>query len=89
MGDNLPTLKGAAVPNIVEIRTKEGKTYSTRVDYVLGHPKNPMSFEDCVEKFRKSINFGTKLPPRENIEEVIKLVRDLENAKDVIPCLFR
>ena len=64
----LAALKGASVPNIVEIQTKEGKTYSTRVDYVLGHPKNPMSFEACIEKFRKSINFGTKLPPKENIE---------------------
>ena len=70
-------------PSKVQIDTKAGRTYSRTVEYVPGHPKNPMSFDDCVEKFRKCLPFSIKPLPDENIERVISLVRNLENLKDV------
>jgi len=35
-----------------EIVTKDGKTYTARVDYPKGHPKNPMSDHELEVKFR-------------------------------------
>jgi len=79
----LSKIAAANVPHTVEIKTKAGNTYTRTVEYVLGHPKNPMSFDDCVEKFRKCLTFSIKPLSKENTDEVVSLVRDLENLKDV------
>jgi 2-methylcitrate dehydratase PrpD len=79
----LSKVAAANVPQRVEIETKAGRTYSRTVEYVVGHPKNPMSFDDCVEKLRKCLPYSIKPLRKENTEEVISLIRNLENLKDM------
>ncbi len=78
-----PTLESALAvpPSIVEIKTKGGKTYSTRVDYVKGNPHNPMSFDECVVKFNKSLAYSVK--PIPDSQKIVEMVRHLEKVTDV------
>lgn len=43
----LPDIRGSKVEVLAD-----GKTYSSRVDYSLGEPENPMSDNDIIEKFK-------------------------------------
>ncbi len=72
-------LSGAAVT----IKTKDGKEYSKWVYYSKGHPKNPMTMGDVIEKFRRCLPFSAKPLPEENSEEIIKMVSNLEEVDDV------
>jgi 2-methylcitrate dehydratase PrpD len=79
----LSSIRGAIVPTIVDIRMKKGEKYSTRIDFVLGHPRNPMGFEACAAKFKKCVPFSISPMAEENVERIIQLVRELEKVKDV------
>ena len=68
-------------PSIVEIKTKGGKTYSTRVEYAKGHPHNPMSFDECVAKFNKSLAYSAEPVP--GSQKIIEKARHLEEITDV------
>ena len=77
-------------PAIVEIKTKEGKVYSQRADFMLGSPENPMSFDDVVKKFRYCCGYSASPIPQEDQEKVIEIVEHLEDIADVseIACLL-
>jgi len=71
----------SAPASIVEIKTKGGKTYSAKSEYSKGHPKNPMSFDECVVKFNKSLAYSVK-PVPEGMK-IVEMVRHLEEVTDV------
>ncbi|GAI10704.1 unnamed protein product, partial [marine sediment metagenome] len=56
---NAPIPNGAR-PGVVTIKTKSGKSYSKRVDFPYGHPKNPMTTDDLLEKFRDCVSYAAK-----------------------------
>ncbi|GAB4114137.1 MAG: MmgE/PrpD family protein [Candidatus Caldatribacteriota bacterium] len=66
--------------SIVEIETVSGKRYSQRTDYAKGDPENPVSWEEIEQKFRNLT--GNKLISAK-VEEIIHLVKTLENVPDV------
>lgn len=70
-------------PVIVEITTKAGATFSKRIDYAKGNPKNPVSWEETEEAFHKSAAFAAKPLSKENIDTAIAIIRDLETVQDV------
>jgi len=46
-------LKNEGKPlSIVEIIAKNGKLFEACVEYPIGHPKNPLSREELIDKFR-------------------------------------
>lgn len=68
----------------VVIRMRDGKTYQDQVLYPLGDDRrNPMSQTQIEDKFRDCASFSLKPMSSANIEQVIKLVADLENVPDV------
>ena len=67
----------------VTIKTKDGKSYFKEVLRCIGHPENPISYEDVVDKFRKCAEYSKKEISQKNLEDVISMVNDLENIKDV------
>jgi 2-methylcitrate dehydratase PrpD len=71
-----------SMPSVVEIRVN-GKTFTKRVDYVKGHPRNPMDWEDVAAKFRECVPFAAKHLSRGNIDKVIEMVRNLDEVDDV------
>lgn len=79
------TTQSKITPAIVEIRTKNGKAYSLRVDDRKGSPTNPMTMEEVEEKFRRCAAFAAHPPSRENVEKICTFVRNMEKYLDVTP----
>ncbi|MFH1775809.1 MAG: hypothetical protein ABH839_04075 [Chloroflexota bacterium] len=71
------------IPSAVEIRTKSWGAYKRRVDDVKGNPQNPMNWEEVSAKFQDYARFAARPLPLENIDEVIRLVYNLEEVDDV------
>ena len=72
-----------AVPCVVDIRTKDNRVYSRRVDVTSGSPEKPASMEDVAEKFRKCCAFSVKPLSKKKVEDIIRMTDDLENVRDV------
>lgn len=69
------------MPGIVQIRTKTGTTITKRVNYVKGHPRNPMSFDDVAEKFKICTDFAG-LDERIT-EDLIDCIGELHSLKSI------
>jgi 2-methylcitrate dehydratase PrpD len=67
----------------VEIITKDGQVYRSRVDYPLGSPQKPMMFEDFRRKFRNCAAYPTPRLSDDQIERVIELTDQIERLDDV------
>jgi 2-methylcitrate dehydratase PrpD len=68
------------------LRTRDGKEHKATVVAPKGNPKNPMSYEEIVNKFRTVTR--SVIPPS-NIEKLLSHVERLEevkNLKNVIEC---
>jgi 2-methylcitrate dehydratase PrpD len=70
-------------PGIVEIKTKQGKVYTERVDYPYGHPHNPITTDDLIAKFKDCTSYSAKPLSEENLTRVIDMLLNLEKVKDV------
>lgn len=70
-------------PSIVELALKDGGTSALRVDAVKGHPQNPMSFDDCAEKFWNCAQFAARPLDRLKLEQAVDTVRRLERLDDM------
>ncbi len=78
-----PKLAESRDTQIVEIKTRDGKRYSKRVDVVYGDPSKPVAREDLMAKFRDCVSYSAKPLDRVDVEKVIKMVDNLEEVKDV------
>ena len=67
-------------PASVTLLTKDGKTYSTRIDFPKGDPENPLTWDELIDKFRNLIA-PVFFEARQN--EIIERVRSLEQEEDL------
>jgi len=70
-------------PSIVEVGLKDGRRVAKRVDAVKGHPSNPMSFDECAEKFWACAQFAARPLDISKLEQLVERVRRLEREDDV------
>jgi Uncharacterized protein involved in propionate catabolism len=70
-------------PAVVEVIMKTGRKRSCRVDFVKGHPQNPMTMEEYEEKFRKCLSFSGRQIGEEKASAFIKTVKELDRLDDV------
>ena len=80
--DQEPIAKGLT-PCVVDIKTKDGKVYSERIEILRGDPRKPVSMEEVAQKFRRCAAFSAKPISKENIEAIIRTVSNLESVADV------
>lgn len=73
---------GVVAPARVELETKGGKHYSKYMEIIKGHPKNPMNWRDCVEKFHECLRFSAKPLNQNKVAELVRLVGNLEEMDD-------
>ena len=73
----------ALKPGIVEIKTKDGSIYTDRVDFPYGHPRNPITTEDLIKKFKDCASYSAKPLSDANIDRVTDLLLNLEQVEDV------
>jgi 2-methylcitrate dehydratase PrpD len=65
---------------IVKIKTKDGKTYKTRIENTRGNPKNPFTNDELIDKFK---SLTVRLLGKQGTDAVIKCVDNLENLSDI------
>jgi len=70
-------------PSIVEIKTKDGRQFSMRMDNRKGTPENPMSPEEFADKFRDCLAHGRKRISKRKTEKIMQLLMNLEDVEDV------
>ena len=81
--DKSVKMVGGVTQGIVEISTKDGKSYLSRENIAYGRPENPMSSKDLIEKFKDCVRHGTKPLSQENAQRVIEMFLRLEEVDDV------
>lgn len=78
-----PEIKNQFEGFTVEITLNNGKKFSNTNDFVLGHPENPMSWEDVQEKFRRCVPHAARKLSKEKCARIIEIIGDLENIEDM------
>ncbi len=69
-------------PGKLTIIMNDGTEYSEFVEDFLGSVGNPMTFDDCAEKFKECAPLALKPLPSEKVEQIIELIRNLEQVDD-------
>jgi 2-methylcitrate dehydratase PrpD len=72
-----------AKPAMVEVRLRDGRTLSERVDYPKGSPENPVTAERTRDTFRALAGLSRDPLPRDRIEASIDRIDHLEQANNV------
>ena len=67
-------------PATVTIDTKDGRSFSTRVDYPKGDPDNPLSWEELIEKFKI---LTRPVFPDDKLDALVDLVRGLDEMDNL------
>jgi 2-methylcitrate dehydratase PrpD len=67
-------------PATAEVKTKDGRTFSTRIDYPKGDPENPLSWDELIEKFQ---NLTKVVYPKDRRNKIITRIRQVEVEGDV------
>ena len=70
-------------PVDVDIHTTGGGVFRGCEPCVKGHPRNPMTFDEVVEKFRRCAELSARELPRGALDEFCARVADLELLEDV------
>ncbi len=69
-----------SVQGYTEIKLKNGEIKTKNVEFVYGHPKNPIDAESLVAKF---INCASHSAKKIDTERVIRMVMNLEDLQDI------
>lgn len=66
------------------IHLKNGKVLSHKVDVFKGNPENPLTRDECVEKFMECANFGIKKFSQNQIDELAEKILNLEKVENIL-----
>ncbi|MGI6317449.1 MAG: MmgE/PrpD family protein [Dethiobacteria bacterium] len=71
------------------IKTKDG-SYSKKIPFPYGHPKNPVTKDDIINKFLDCAKYSAKRIPESNLKHIIEMVFNLEEVERIneITALF-
>jgi 2-methylcitrate dehydratase PrpD len=69
-------------PSTVTIRMKNGEEYTEHVEFCLGSVERPVTFDDCVKKFRECYPLSRKALSSASADKIIDLVTHLEQLED-------
>jgi 2-methylcitrate dehydratase PrpD len=67
----------------VKIILKDGRTYEAEEEALIGSPNLDMSWEACVEKFRKCIPFSARPLEDVAVGRLLDMIGNLESLEDV------
>lgn len=71
------------LPLKMEVKMEDGIIYRGKADTIKGSPQNPMSREECIEKFNKCVGFAINPISIEERKSVVHMVDLLEKLDDV------
>ena len=70
-------------PAAVQIRFDDGTVRSSRVNYMKGHPKNPMSRDDFRQKTRDCADAAEIALPADTVDRLFATIDSLESLDDI------
>ena len=73
----------AISPAIVEIQTTDGKLFTTRIDTVYGHPDNPLSRSDLIDKFKDCMSYSRKKISDSETNDLADIILNLDEQPDL------
>ena len=68
---------------VIRIRCRDGSEFSERIRTIRGDPQDPLSEDECVEKFRGCMAFSRQKFSRAATGKLIRTRRDPEGVEDV------
>ena len=70
-------------------KNKDG-SYSKKIPFPYGHPKNPVTKDDIINKFLDCAKYSAKRIPESNLKHIIEMVFNLEEVERIneITALF-
>jgi 2-methylcitrate dehydratase PrpD len=80
MDPGLPERDMSAVTLVVKTRQN---VYGKKVNKVKGSPSNPMSTDECIEKFKKCLSYRRKPISQGKLDEILDGLVNLELIKDI------
>ena len=66
----------------LEIRTKRG-SFSKENEFQKGHPRNPMTWEEHIEKMKNCTAMVARPIPERNLDKLVEMIANLEQVEDV------
>ena len=69
-------------PADVTIETVDGRVYRGCEEFVKGHPRNPFTLSDCVDRFMSLARWAAKPIGSDRLQEFVRMVETLEHVKD-------
>ena len=70
-------------PATTKVTCSDGRVFEKMVGIPYGHPKNPMTLEDMLSKFRDCCSYAVKPIPAEKIERAIEIIMNLEQFDSI------
>jgi 2-methylcitrate dehydratase PrpD len=67
-------------PATATLQTKDGRTFSVRIEYPKGDPENPLTWEELIGKFK---GLSEPVFSKERMDEIVTKVRGLEGIDDI------
>jgi len=75
--------KGMLAPGTVEVRMRGGRSLIKKEAFPYGHPKNPMSDEELVAKFKDCALYSKKALSESKIAQLVEKILELEKVKSI------
>lgn len=72
----------------VNTTLKNGRKYSKEYIYLKGHPKNPFTEQELIDKFKKCVPYAAYKLSDEVVDSVVKTLLNLEEIDDVVSALL-
>ena len=69
-------------PADVTIETVDGRVYRGCEEFVKGHPRNPFTLSDCIDRFMSFAGWAAKPIGSGQLQEFVRMVETLEDVKD-------
>jgi 2-methylcitrate dehydratase PrpD len=66
----------------LEVKMKDGRTFSQYIDRALGEPYKPLTREGLIDKFMEQVEFS-KLVSKKDAEKLVDLLERLEDVDNV------
>ncbi len=67
----------------MEVSMKDGTKFDARIKAPLGNPLNPLSMDQCREKFRKCLEYSGIKIGSDRVNQLLDMIDNLEKVKDV------
>jgi 2-methylcitrate dehydratase PrpD len=68
---------------MMEIETQDGRTIAGDIEFPLGSPERPISYQACADKLMKCAAYSIRSLDENRLAQLIEQIRHLEDMKDV------